>query len=50
MVVADSLTEYVEFKADFHHVSMCARKDLEQKWYDLPYLAIDDAIAAVLDR
>ena len=31
----------MEFKADFHCVSMRARKDPEQKWYDLPYLALD---------
>lgn len=41
---------YMEFKADFHHVSIRAYKDPTQTWYDLPYLEIDDAIDAVLDR
>ena len=43
-------SKYVEFKADFHYVSMRARKDSKHKWYDLPYLAIDDAIAIVLEH
>jgi len=53
VVVVDSfyeLTEYVEFKLDFHHVFMHARKDPEQKWYVLPYLATNNVIAAVLNR
>lgn len=46
----DKLQEYVEFKADFHHVSIPTRKDPKQKWHDLPYLATDDTTIAVLDR
>ena len=38
----------MEFKADFHCVSMRAQKDPDQKWYDLPYLATDEAIMVVL--
>ncbi len=45
-----NLQGYVEFKADFHHVSIRVRKDPTQKWYDLPYLATYDAIDAVLDQ
>lgn len=40
----------MEFKANFHHVSIHARKDSENKWYDLPYLATENAITVVLDR
>ena len=39
-----------EFKADFHCISIRARKDPDHKWYDFPYLATDDALAAVLKR
>lgn len=45
-----NLKGYVEFKADFHHVAIRVRKDPAQKWYDLPYLAIVDAIDTILDR
>jgi len=45
----DRLQEYVEFKADFHHISIWAQNDPEQKWHDLPYLATDDVIGMVLD-
>jgi len=41
---------YVEFKADFHRISIRAQKDLAQKWYDLLYLTTDDAIDAMLDK
>jgi len=40
----EKLAEYVEFKEDFHCIYIKARKDLQQKWSDLPYLATDDAI------
>lgn len=46
----EKLQEYMEFKANFHHISIWVRKDFEKKWHGLPYLAIDDAIVAVLDR
>jgi len=39
----------VEFKANFHCVSIQARKDPNQKWYDLPYLAMNNAITVVLE-
>lgn len=45
-----NLQGYVEFKADFHRVSIMAWKDHAHKWYDLPYLETDDAIDAVLDQ
>jgi len=45
----DQLFGYAEFKVEFHQIFIRARKDLEQKWYDLPYLATDDAIAVVLE-
>ena len=45
-----NLQGYVAFKVDFHHVPIRARKDLAQKWYDLPYLEMYDTLDAVLDR
>jgi len=49
-MVYATLQSYDEFKADIHRISIRARKDPAQKWYDLPYLAIDDAIDEVLDK
>lgn len=49
-MVYANLQSYAEFKADFHQISISARKDPVQKWYDFPYLATDDAINAVLDK
>ena len=40
----------MEFKVEFHQVYIWALKDLDQKWYDLPYLATNDAILEVLKR
>jgi len=48
--ILEQLSRYAEFKADFHCISIQARKDLEHKWYDLPYLVTDDAIAVVLNH
>lgn len=45
----EKLQEYVEFKDDFHHVLIRVQKDPEQKWQDLPYLATNVVIVAVLD-
>ena len=45
----EKLQEYVEFKADFHHVSIQGQKDPEQKWHNPPYVATDDEIAVVLE-
>ena len=39
----------MEFKANFHHVSIRVQKDPEKKWCNFLYLAIDDAIIVVLD-
>lgn len=47
-IVLDQLAEYVEFKMDFHYVSMRAWKDPEKKWYDLPYLTTDDMNTVIL--
>lgn len=41
---------YEKFKTDFHHVSIRVWKDYEHKWYDFPYLAMDDAIQAFIDN
>jgi len=42
--VYEQLSEYVEFKANFHRVYIRAQKDSQQRWFDMPYLATDDAI------
>lgn len=42
------LAKYAEFKVDFHHIYIRVRKDPQQKWFDLPYLSIDDAIQEVI--
>jgi len=44
-----NLQGYTKFKAGFHRLSIKVRKDPSQKWYNLPYLAMNDAINAVLD-
>jgi len=44
LMVFEQLSEYAEFKADFHHVYIRARKVLQQKWFDLLYLATDNII------
>ena len=43
----DQLTEYVEFKVDFHHVYIRARKDPVNKWNELPYLTTENVIFTV---
>lgn len=48
--VYEQLLEYAEFKAYFHHMYIRAQKDPEQKWFDLPYLAIDDEIQELIQR
>lgn len=47
--IFDKLQGYIKFKENFQHVSIRVRKDLDQKWHDLPCLATDDAIDVVLD-
>lgn len=44
----EQLSGYAKFKADFHHVYIRVRKDPDKKWFNLPYLAIDDVIAEVI--
>lgn len=34
----EKLEAYVEFKADFHNVTIRTRKDLKKTWYKLSYL------------
>lgn len=46
--VYTSLQSFVEFKADFHHIFIRARKDPMKTWHRLPYLAINDVIFAFL--
>ncbi len=50
LTVFANLKGYSKFKAYFHHVAIKVRKDLAQKWYDLPYLATYEFIDGVLDR
>lgn len=40
----------MDFKADLQHVAIRAQKDPEKKWHDLPYLEMNDAVDAFLDR
>jgi len=49
-MVYANLQSYAKFIFDFHWISIRVQKDHVQKWYDLSYLAIDDAINAVLDK
>lgn len=44
------MSKYEEFKEDFHRAYVRARKDPQQKWFDLPYLAMDDATQEVIKR
>jgi len=44
------LLRYAEFMADFHHVYIQARKDPDHKWFELPYLDMNDTIAEVIKR
>jgi len=46
----EKLLGYSDFKANFHYVEIWVRKDPQQKWFDLPYLATDDAIEEVVKR
>ena len=45
----NSLQSFVEFKVDFHHVYIRARKDPSKAWKELPYLATNNVIFAVLE-
>ena len=44
-----SLQSFTEFKADFHHVFIMARKDPTKTWNNLPYLETYDVIFEVLE-
>jgi len=48
-IVYNSLQSFVEFKANFCHVFIRAWKDPTKTWHDLPYLATNDVIFAVLE-
>jgi len=48
--VFTKLQEYAEFKAEFHRVSIRARKEPKQTWHDLLYLVMNNVIGAVLDH
>ena len=48
-IVYNNLHSFTVFKVDFHHVYIRVRKDPVKKWNELPYLAIDDVIFAVLE-
>jgi len=47
--VYNSLQSFVEFKENFHHVFIRARKDPTKTWHALPYLETDDVIFVVLE-
>ncbi len=47
--VYNRLQSFVEFKVDFHHIYLRARKDLTKKWSELPFIATDDVIFDVLE-
>jgi len=42
------LETYVDFKADFHNVSICAWKDLEHTWNLLSYLEFEMDVEEVV--
>lgn len=46
----EQLSGCTTFKVNFHCISIHVRKDPEHKWYDIPYLVMDDSIVAVLDH
>ena len=48
-MVYDNLQSFADFKADMHNVYIKVRKDPEQNWTKLPFIAIDDANFVVLD-
>ena len=43
------MQSFSEFKADFHHVFIRARKDPTKTWHNILYPATDDVIFAVLE-
>lgn len=47
--IYNSLQSFTEFKADFNHVYIRARKEPMNKWNELHYLTMNDVIFTVLD-
>jgi len=47
--VYNSLQSFAEFKADFHHVYIRARKGPVKKWNELSYLTTNDVIFDVIE-
>jgi len=47
--IYNSLQSFIEFKVDFHHVYIKVHKDPVKKLNDLPYLATNNVIFAVLE-
>lgn len=49
-MIYTNLQGYIDFKVDFHQILIRVWKDPAQKWYDLSYIAINNAINVVLDQ
>jgi len=47
-MVKNSLQSFADFKAEFHHVFIRARKDHTKTWHELPYLVTGDVIFVAL--
>lgn len=47
--VYNSLQSFAEFKVDFHHMYIKARKDPMKAWKELPYLVMEDVIFIMLE-
>ena len=47
--IYNSLQSFVEFKVNFHHMYIKARKHPMKKWNELSYLTTDDVIFIVLE-
>lgn len=47
--IYNSLQSFAEFKENFHHVYIRARKDPMNTWHELLYLATNDFIFSVLE-
>lgn len=46
----EQLEAYVEFKVDFHNVSICARWDLKKVWYMFPYLVNEAVVQEIMGK
>lgn len=49
-VLFEQYKEIANFKANFHHVHICAKKDVEEVWYELPFFVTDDDIMQVVSN